>query len=219
MPPIKACKTMDEFVRQWDRKIDRIIHSYGMGDHVEDIKQDIYEHMCTPRANGQTGLEAYDPQRAQFSTYVYGLITTKVRNARAKHVRESSMTVMMDHLADGDGDENMAAWTRAKMEKQSAVLNGNTSPDERMDINLQLRSIHEILQRHPSRSYFFDESGELIMRDLSTLFRLIMQGMPRGEIVKYLRYSTGSVGVLFDQLRQLPELKELQAMVAEVGRD
>jgi len=216
--PIKACKTMEEFVGQWDRKIDKIIHSYGMGEHVEDIKQDIYEHMCTPRDDGQTGLEAYDPKRAHFSTYVYGLITTKVRNARAKRIREDMSMVMIDHLADEDGDDNMAAWTRGKMENQSRTLTGQLSPNERMDIYLQLDNIREHLKRMPSRSYFFKDNGEVVMRDLYTLFDLIMKGMPRGEIVKYLRYSTGSVGVLFDQLRQLPELKELRDMVAEVGQ-
>lgn len=215
--PIKACATMPEFVSQWDRKIDKIIHSYGMGEHVEDIKQDIYEHMCTPREDGKTGLEAYDPARAHFSTYVYGLITTKVRNARAKRIREDVTMVMIDHLSDEDGDENMASWSRGKLEIQSDNAAGNMSPNERMDIYLQLNHIRDLLSRIPSRSHFFKENGELVMRDLLTLFDLIMQGMPRGEIVRFLNYSTGSVGVLFDQLRQLPELKELRDMVSESG--
>ncbi len=81
----------------------------------------------------------------------------------------------------------------------------------RVEFKLQLEQIMQVLQRYPARSSFF-RGGECIVRDLHSLMEQLMQDRSRDEIVKHFDYSTGSVGVLYEKLRAIPELRELYGM-------
>lgn len=216
--PIRAVSTVEDFVAQWDRKIDKIISSYGLQDYADDIKQDIYADVITTDADresptyGLNGLERYDPQRGAFSTYVYGLVLTRVRNARSRRIRELSLMPFSHDATSPSDDEGRAGRLRDRNESNAMELMGKASDTERMEFQMQIAHAKEALKYYPVRSYFFRD-GECVTRDLSTLLDLVLAGKSREEIVEYFNYSTGSVGVLFDQLRQVPELKELRDMV------
>lgn len=204
---------MDEFVRQWDRKIDHILTSFGLGENVEDVKQEIYESMCQrDPITGLNGLEKYDKEKASFSTYVYAMVLTKARNAKAKRIRENQIIQHANFYSSDDDDESMANWSRDRLEAKSAIITGQRSERDRVEFKLQIKDVFAILRTYAPRSDFFRD-GECVVRDLTTLLELILQGKTREEIVTYFDYSTGSVGVMYDQLRQVPELKELWAMV------
>lgn len=216
---IRAVSTVEEFVEQWDRKIDKIIASYGLQEFAEDIKQDIYTDVITPDSNpesdtyGQNGLQRYDPKRGAFSTYVYGLVLTRVRNARSRRIRELGlMPFSHDATFMASEDDGRSARKKDKNEAHAYELSGKACALERKEFQMQINNALEALKYYPVRSYFF-RNGECITRDLATLLKLVLSGKSREEIVNYFEYSTGSVGVMFDQLRQVPELQELKDMI------
>lgn len=217
--PIHQVLTIPDFVKHWDKKIDKIIASYGLQDMAEDIKQDIYLDVATPDKNpdsptfGQNGLERYDPLRGAFSTYVYGLVLVRVRNARSRRVRELGlMPFSHDGTSYDQGDDGRASRIKDRNEANAQDISGKTSEIERAEFLMQIEHAKDALKNYPVRSYFFRD-GDCITRDLATLLDLVLQGKSRDEIVSYFEYSTGSVGVMFDQLRQVPELQELKDMI------
>lgn len=221
--PIHYVPTIPEFVKQWDKKIDKIIASYGLQDLAEDIKQDIYLDVATTDKNpesptfGKNGLERYDPLRGAFSTYVYGLVLVRVRNARSKRVRELGlMPFSHDGTTYGQSDDGRASRIKDRNEANAQDLSGKTSEIERAEFQMQIEKAMEALRNYPVRSYFFRD-GECVTRDLATLLDLVLKGKSRDEIVNYFEYSTGSVGVMFDQLRKVPELEELKDMIPGLG--
>jgi hypothetical protein len=217
---IKPISTMEEFVKVWDKKITKIIASFQLQDLTEDIKQDIYLEMCTPNSDpdhpnyGKNGLQSYDPNRGAFSTYVYGLLLVKIRNARTKRLRELGvMPYSHDAVSDYASDpDSHASRAHDRMEAHGQELSNELSSVTRAEFQMQLQNIKEALKSYTVRSYFF-RNGECITRDLSALLELILQGKSREEIVEYFEYSTGSVGVMFEMLRAVPELMELKQMV------
>lgn len=219
---LRPCKTMEEFIAQWDKKLNKIIASYGLLEFTDDIKQDIFLDMCTPEDNpesanyGKTGLEAYDPNLGAFSTYVYGLVLMKVRNARAKYLRETRVMPFSNEAAESKskdrGDNSNSIHPRDKLEMHGQEIEGVRSDMDRVEFKMQLNNILDALSTYPVRSFFFRD-GECITRDLKTLFELILSGKTREEIIDHFQYSTGSVGVMFEQLRQVPELLELRDMI------
>lgn len=218
-PRMRALTNIRDFVREWGPKIDKIISSKGLQDVGEDIKQDIYLYIITPDSNpesptfGKNGLEQYDPSRAAFSTYVYALVMMRVLNARTKRLRELGL---MPYSHDSDAEhveEARQARRRDKDEANSYDVTGQVSDLSRTDFILQVEKVIEALRRYPVRSSIFNADGECITRDLATLFKLILEEKTREEIVDYFKYSTGSVGVMFDQLRQVPEVQQLKEML------
>jgi len=194
-PSMKPRTSVREFIENWDLKIIKIASSYGMADFVDDIKQEIFLEIIKIK-EGKNGLERYDPTRAAFSTYVYQLILTKIRNYRAKVQRQHKWEVGECSLKP-TGDSNTVYWER-----------GETETQENIEFWLQLKNVKTQLKHYKERSCIWRE-GECISRDLHTLFELVQKDFSRKEIKEYFEYSTGSVGAMFDLLRQVPELLEL----------
>ena len=209
---MSPCKTLNEFIKNWDKKIDKILQSYGMGDQAEDIKQDIYLYICTKDEHGKNGLERYDPARGAFSTYAYALILTKARNAVARRKRDLALIPFSHDGSDDAYDDNMTASRRDRREAEMMARTGVDSA-KRVEFSLQLQQVMDALRTYPVRSSFF-RNGECIVRDLPTLMELLLQDKSRDEIVEYFDYSTGSVGVMYEKLRSVPELRELYNMAA-----
>lgn len=216
---IVATTDMKVFVEQWDRKIDKIIASHGLKDLADDIKQDIYCNMIIPDSDpesptfGMNGLERFDPKRGAFSTYVYALVLTRVRNARSRRIRELGlMPFSHDMLTPNNSEDGKSARLKDRNEAHAYELAGKASNMERTEFQMQVDNILEVLRFYPVRSDFYRE-GECVTRDLVSLLQLILGGKSREEIVEYFEYSTGSVGVMFDQLRKVPELLELKEMI------
>lgn len=206
---IKPTLSYVELVKQWDKKIEKIIRSYGLVEDVDDLKQEIYLRILE-----NDGLANYDPARGAFSTYMYAVIVMKVRNARTKRRRELGLmpfTMEAKDFMDGEDDSN-GRRQRDRIEVSSLVARGELNPQRRTEIKIQIEKVLDVLRFQPVRSLFYRD-GECITRDLRTLMIKILEGMSREDIVKYFDYSTGSVGILFKELRDVPEVKELWDLV------
>lgn len=200
---IVADKTLKTFISIWDRKITSAIHRLGMGEYVDDIKQDIYLFMSRRDEHGRTGLEAYDPEKAALSSYVYWLVNVKALNFKAKLKRDRLQ------LATKPKDD---------------PLEGRYSPqsDERSEFWLQLERILSELddcitsdsssfftQNTDSDRRFFGGPGRLITRDPRTVIELLLQGVTRPELHKALHCSVEEVDEIFAKLQQHEDLKDL----------
>lgn len=191
------------FARRWDAKITKIINSHGMGAYVDDIKQEIFLRMSYKK-EGLNGLERYDPTRARFSTYCYTLILIVVRNYRSRVLRQRKWEVS-ESAMQWDDDSNYSL--ESLVDNVAGAVKEETSLKE-TDFNLQLSEVRQHLSRYEPRSVFFRE-GEVITRDLVTFFDLLLKDKSRKEIQDYLEYSTGSIGAMYEALRNVPQLKEL----------
>lgn len=193
------------FARRWDAKITKIINSHGMGAYVDDIKQEIFLRMSYKK-DGLNGLERYDPSRARFSTYCYTLILIVVRNYRSRVLRQRKWEISESAIYREDDPSNYQS-IEVLAERGQVVAKEESSLKE-TDFKLQLAELREHLSRYEPRSVFFRE-GEVITRDLVTFFDLLLKDKSRKEIQDYLEYSTGSIGAMYEALRNVPQLKEL----------
>lgn len=196
-PSMAPTISMNDFVRNWDAKITKIVASFGIADHADDVKQEIYLDILKLK-EGKNGLERYDAKRAAFSTYVYQLILVKVRNYRSRVIRQHLWEVSESSFTSQDPDAP----------QQSPLDRSDYESQDNVEISLQLENLKNSLKHYPSRSFIFRD-GECISRDLLTLFECIMKDMSRQEIKEFFDYSTGSIGAMFEQLRDVPELLEL----------
>lgn len=206
---IKPVTSYVEFVKQWDKKIEKIIRSYGLMEDIEDLKQEIYLRILE-----NDGLANYDPTRGAFSTYIYAVVVMKVRNARTKRRRELGLmpfTMESKDFIDGEDDSN-GHRQRDRTELNSLIVRGELNPQRRTEIKLQIEKVLDVLRFQPVRSHFYRD-GECVTRDLRTLMVKILEGMSREDIVNYFDYSTGSVGILFKELRDIPEVQDLWDLV------
>jgi len=117
-----------------------------------------------------------------------------------------------DALSADTDDEGKTTRRKDKNEAHSYELNGKATDLERAEFAIQLQDVLDALRLYPVRSFFFRD-GACVTRDLATLLELVLRGKSREEIVAHFEYSTGSVGVMFDQLRQVPELQQLKHMI------
>lgn len=208
---LKPVKTYEEFIKIWDKKIEKIIRSYGLLEEVQDLKQEIYLRILE-----NNGLANYDPTRGAFSTYIYAVVVMKVRNARTKRRKELGLmpfTLEAKDFLDGE-EEGNGHRHRDRTELNSLIAKGELNPQRRTEIKMQIEQVLEVLKYQPVRSLFYRE-GECITRDLRTLMIKIMEGKSREEIVEYFEYSTGSVGILFKELREIIEVQELWDLVVD----
>lgn len=204
MTAITPVLTMDDFIKQWDKRLDRIIRSYKLWEYCEDIKQEIYLRIFE-----NNGLAKYDPTIGSFSTYVYAVVLTKIRNFRKRYSRErAAMPVSLDEAAvDQDGAVSDTP-ERGKLSAEQ-VHGMRLVSDSEKEFELQVQAIRRILAACPVRSTFFRDS-EVVTRDLLTLFDMIVEGKSRAEMTEHFEYSTGSVGIMFEDLRKIPEVQELR---------
>lgn len=190
---IVADPTMKTFVEIWDRKLVKTIENMRLGDFVDDVKQDIYLFMCKKNDRGQTGLEAYDPSKGAFSSYVYHLVILKGLNYRNKLARDR-----LD-LTETEFDLDVASSRSGEVHRHAG---------ERADFWLQLERIVAELDGF-AEGGFFDDDGRLITRDPRTVLELLLQGHSRQELARLLRCKAEGVDRLMARLRSCDELREL----------
>jgi hypothetical protein len=202
---IQPVATLEEFMAKWDSKLDNIIRSFRLHEYTDDLKQIIYTRIFE-----DDGLNRYDPKKGSFSTFVYALVLTILQNARKQYLRErATMPVSFDALAFDDGYRQDTP-ERGRFSAQK-IASLRVDEEKSRDFHMQLRIVREALRRLPVRSFFYF-NGEAKTRNLATLFELIMEGKSREEICQELQYSTGSVGIMYDELRKVPEVLDLREL-------
>lgn len=179
------------FLAEWDPKIGRTIERLRMGEHVEDIKQEIYLFMSRrDPETGKNGLEAYDPAKASFSSYVYHLVTLKTLNYRNKLSRDRLALSPKGKDPELQGDRK------------------SVKPWERAEFWLQLERLAE---EHDARAEggFFDKKGRLVTRDPKTVVELLLVGLTREEIARRLRCKVEVIDRIILVLRDDAEVRAL----------
>lgn len=82
-----APRTFEEFVTQWEYKIRTCARNFGFNsDQTDDWYQDFLESMYRGRY-----IEQYDPTRAQFSSYIYTQIQTRLKNERRRMLSDQRL--------------------------------------------------------------------------------------------------------------------------------
>ncbi len=204
--------TMRSFVAIWDSKIAKTAEGLGMGDRVDDIKQDVYTFICRKNPKtGLTGLQSYDPARASLSAYVYWVINAMALNLRAKLGRDRLQLVAGpkdDPLAgrrSKDSGDRAEFWLQ--IERISADLDAQTITDadsffvrQSDDDALLPEGVPEPDPKRPKLRYWVP--GRLVSRDARTVLELLANGVPRKELSKALRCSAEQAEDLVTELQQ-----------------
>jgi hypothetical protein len=84
---LKPCKTLDEFVRKYDKDLERILcKSFRKYINIEDlpeVKNDVYAHLLEKKF-----FQTYDPSKAKFSTYLYTYLFKFLKSKKVKNDKD-----------------------------------------------------------------------------------------------------------------------------------
>lgn len=201
---MEPTKDLNQFISDWTQKIDRIISSFGFrAEDLEDVRQDIFV-----RIHSKNFLDGYDETRGAFSTYIYGLVLNMLRKEYGRNKRNPLKKAQsMDEIIrneDGDGflfidmipgEDGFDAIVRGEFERQVVV-------------------VQEYLKTLPNpRGEVVGPDGITRQRSLSQIFEFILQGKDRQDMAYLLRYSEGSISLLFKQLRNVGPMKKLNCVL------
>lgn len=190
--------TFRTLMMEYDHKIEKTVRGVpGVHEeHVEDIKQEIYLKIAKrDPVTGKNGLEAYDPARGAFTSYLYRLVHLHARNYRNKMGRDRLT------LKPFDVDLDLA--------HRNLDL-GDAGEDDRNEFYLQIAAIAEDLEASSDDSKTrFDRSGRLVACDERTVMELLLDGRSRKEIQQILDCTSAELSAIVDSLAQDERLKEL----------
>jgi hypothetical protein len=84
---LKPCKTLEEFVRKYDKDMERILcksfRKYINLDELPEVKNDVYAHLLE-----KNFFNTYDPTKAQFSTYLYTYLFKFLKSKKVKNDKD-----------------------------------------------------------------------------------------------------------------------------------
>lgn len=84
---LKPCKTLEEFVRKYDKDMERILcksfRKYINLDELPEVKNDVYAHLLE-----KNFFTTYDPSKAQFSTYLYTYLFKFLKSKKVKNDKD-----------------------------------------------------------------------------------------------------------------------------------
>lgn len=84
---LKPCKTLEEFVRKYDKDMERILcksfRKYINLDELPEVKNDVYAHLLE-----KNFFTTYDPTKAQFSTYLYTYLFKFLKSKKVKNDKD-----------------------------------------------------------------------------------------------------------------------------------
>lgn len=90
---LKPCKTLGEFVKKYDKDLERILcksfRKYINIEELPEIKNDVYAHLLEKRF-----FDTYDPSKAQFSTYLYTYLFKFLKSKKVKNDKDPTTNAM-----------------------------------------------------------------------------------------------------------------------------
>jgi hypothetical protein len=90
---LKPCKTLEEFVKKYDKDLERILcKSFRKYINIEDlpeIKNDVYAHLLEKKF-----FQTYDPSKAKFSTYLYTYLFKFLKSKKVKNDKDPTTYAM-----------------------------------------------------------------------------------------------------------------------------
>jgi len=90
---LKPCKTLEEFVKKYDKDLERILcKSFRKYINIEDlpeVKNDVYAHLLEKKF-----FDTYDPSKAKFSTYLYTYLFKFLKSKKVKNDKDPTTYAM-----------------------------------------------------------------------------------------------------------------------------
>lgn len=232
--------TFRTFLEEWDAKISYTICRLGLGDHVDDVKQDIYLFMsrphcpkcgeemecCKRHGKPRVGEEKCEACPDDAATFAY-CGAHRIHRSKGKNGLElydpakASFSAYVYHLANLKTLNYRAKLGRDRLtlspKGKDPELQGDrkaSKPWEKTHFWMQLEALAaEHAERAPDDG-FFDDDGRYVTRDPRTVVGLLIEGHTRPEIAKILRCAVAVVDDLVLALRDNPEIRALLAVAS-----
>lgn len=178
---------INNFIEEYDSRIETILNRFKVNGYKEDLKQEIYRDIIAGDY-----LNLFDPNKGSLSTFIYAIVKDRIY----RHWSQSNRDILLGatefydevylhsekkeleyHLIEKETDHELHnAFTKAKLE----------------------------LLRIPERG-----RKSIYDRSFHHLFELLERGKSRKEIAMEMRLSEASICLRVKELRKLlPELKE-----------
>jgi RNA polymerase sigma factor (sigma-70 family) len=184
--------TFENFITEWDSKLEVTIRNYKLKDDVEDIKNQIYLELFEKKY-----LDRFDDEKATISTWVYGFVKNSLRKRYHKNRRDliyNGISIMDDYEEDAVG--------------RALFLNifvTDLQEDETM-LKLAIEDIISILSKECYAAHSYSSTG--IPRDMKTVATMFLEGLTPKEIAE--RFET-SVQFVYKLIKRIGSLEELQS--------
>lgn len=178
---------INNFIEEYDSRIEAILDRFKINGYKEDLKQEIYRDIIEG-----SYLDLYDPNKGSLSTFIYAIVKDRIYRYWSKSNRDILLGASTFY------DEEYRLTDRKELEHH--LIDKET----KHELNKALAKAKEELLQIP-------EKGRKSVYDRSYhhLFELLERGKTRKEIALEMRLSEASICLRVKELRGLlPELKE-----------
>ena len=181
--------TFEEFYKKWLPKFKTCVYSkmYRYPECVDDIAQDLMTEFFEKGL-----LEAYDPSRAAFSTFVYGFLLPRVQGYTARETKKIDRMRSIDDLVSDNVD---TSGETGVSHDNISLKDINNLSDDAPEVDLDAQVYVKVLEIADALN---QEVAPKCSRNLGQIFILLFtqacEGTPHfGNIARYLGVSNTAV--------------------------
>ena len=183
--------TFENFITEWDSKLEATIRSFKLKEDVEDVKNQIYLELLD-----KAYLDRYDSEKATISTWVYGFVKNSLRKKYHRNARDfiyNGVSIMDDYEEEAVG--------------QALFLNifANDTEQDEIYLKIIVEDIIKVLSKECYAAHSYSSTG--IPRDMKTVALMFMEGFTPKEIAQ--KFET-SVQFVYKLIKRIGSLEELQ---------
>ena len=183
--------TFENFMTEWDSRLEATIRGFKLKEDIEDVKQQLYLELLD-----KGYLDRYDDEKATISTWVYGFVKNSLRKKYHKGNRDfiyNGVSIMDDYDEDAVGE--------------ALFLNifATESTEDEMDLKIIVDDILNILSKECYAAHSYSSTG--IPRDMKSVAMYFLEGYTPKEIAEMFETSVQFVYKLIKRIGSLPELQ------------
>jgi RNA polymerase sigma factor (sigma-70 family) len=201
-------KNVEEFLNsKWAAKVKTAIAKARLYDDPEDTFQDVLLRMVRAKY-----LERYDPQRYEFSTYLYGLVGNLIRTRGGRQNNDTVRRIEQGPSIDAEDPTNEFSLHNVLPEENLESAEFSAVVDEILDeLSKPQYKAHSsnFYTGNPADGFGDEYKERRYQRDLRTVFELLAKGLSSSQIATLFGTSTSFIASLVAKLRDMPRVQEL----------
>lgn len=184
--------TFENFMKEWDSKLEATIRGFRLHEDIEDVKAQIYLELLEKQY-----LDRFDDEKSTISTWVYGFVKNSLRKKYHKNNRDfiyNGVSIMDDYDEEAVGQALFLD-----------IFVNDTEQDE-IDLRLIVEDILKVLSKECYAAHSYSSTG--IPRDMKTVAIMFLEGYTPKEISE--KFET-SVQFVYKLIKRIGSLEELQS--------
>lgn len=192
--------TFENFMTEWDSKLEATIRGFKLKEDIEDVKQQLYLELLEKQY-----LDRFDDEKSTIATWVYGFVKNSLRKKYHRNKRDfiyNGVSIIDDFDEEAVGDAlflNIFATDAFEEEI------------EQMNMKFIVEDILRILSAECYAAHSYSSTG--IPRDMKTVVVMFLQGLTPKDIADRFETSVQFVYKLIKRIGGLPELQAYRGCI------